>query len=174
LLNQEIKDGKRILAEDCSSSLMDVDYGIYPYTESFHTTVGSVCSGLGIPDEVIETEVGVMSSVLLVKKEFLNRVSHFPTQIDPETDPVAYKSIMDKLKTRYNISEENYAIGWPDCNLITHSERINKLSSLFLTHLDLLDDLDTIKLATSYKGTDADGEARELKGWMPSTIKELG
>ena len=47
LLNQKIHEGKRILVEDCSSSLMDVDFGIYPYTDSFNTTTGAVCTGLG-------------------------------------------------------------------------------------------------------------------------------
>ena len=72
LLTQEIKRGKaRILAEDCISSLMDSDHGIYPYTESFHTVTGAVCTGLGVPDEAIETEIGVMSAITILRKNFL-------------------------------------------------------------------------------------------------------
>ena len=71
LLNQAIAQNKRILAEDSSSSLMDEDHGIYPYTDSFHTVTGSVCTGLGVPDEAIETEIGVMSAVTILQKSFL-------------------------------------------------------------------------------------------------------
>jgi len=42
---------------------MDVGTGIYPYTDSFHTTTGAVCTGLGVPEEAIETEIGVLSAV---------------------------------------------------------------------------------------------------------------
>ena len=79
LLNQELSQGKRILAEDCSSSLMDEDHGIYPYTDSFHTTTGSVCTGLGVPDEAIETEIGVMSAMTILRKNFLKHMVRFPT-----------------------------------------------------------------------------------------------
>lgn len=67
-------DGKRILVEDCSSSLMDVDFGIYPYTDSFSTTTGAVCTGLGVPEEAIETTIGVMSVASIIRKAFLNRI----------------------------------------------------------------------------------------------------
>ena len=58
---------------------MDIDYGIYPYTDSHHTTTGSVCTGLGIPDEAIETEIGVMSAITILDKAFLQRINCFPT-----------------------------------------------------------------------------------------------
>ena len=55
LLNKEMHNQKRILVEDASSSSMDIDTGLYPFTDSFHTTTGAVCSGLGIPEDAIET-----------------------------------------------------------------------------------------------------------------------
>lgn len=72
LLNEEIKQGKRILAEDCSSSTMDVDTGLYPYVDSFHTTTGAVCTGLGVPEEAIETTIGVFSAITVLDKAFLS------------------------------------------------------------------------------------------------------
>ena len=56
-----------------------MDHGIYPYTDSFYTTTGQVCSGLGVPEEAIETTVGVIASLTLIKQAFLNRVKTFPT-----------------------------------------------------------------------------------------------
>jgi adenylosuccinate synthase len=81
LINQEIKAGKRILVEDCSSSSLDIDTGIYPYTSSFHTTTGAVCTGLGVPEEVIETTIGVMSAMTIIDRAFLAHIKNFPSQV---------------------------------------------------------------------------------------------
>jgi adenylosuccinate synthase len=59
------------LVEDASSVSMDVDLGLYPFTDSYHTTTGAVCTGLGVPEEAIETTIGVFSAVSIIKKEFL-------------------------------------------------------------------------------------------------------
>ena len=58
---------------------MDIDHGIYPYTDSFHTTTGAVCAGLGVPEEAIETTIGVLSVKSIIKRAFLNRIEYFPT-----------------------------------------------------------------------------------------------
>lgn len=81
LLNREIKNNARILVEDASSTSMDVDTGLYPYTDSFYTTTGAVCTGLGVPEEAIETTVGVFSAVSIIKNSFLKRINDFPTHI---------------------------------------------------------------------------------------------
>lgn len=60
---------------------MDVDTGIYPYTDSFNTTIGQVCTGLGVPEEAIETSIGVFSATNLMRQAFLNRIKASPTQI---------------------------------------------------------------------------------------------
>ena len=74
MLNQKMGEGKRILVEDCSSSLMDVDFGIYPYTDSFNTTTGAVCTGLGVPEEAVETTIGVLSVTSLMRRAFMHRI----------------------------------------------------------------------------------------------------
>jgi adenylosuccinate synthase len=53
---------------------MDIDYGIYPYVDSFNTTSGAVCTGLGVPEEAIETTIGVMSTTSIIREAFLNRI----------------------------------------------------------------------------------------------------
>jgi len=79
LINDKIKAGKRILVEDCSSSSLDIDTGIYPYTSSFHTTTGAVCTGLGVPEEVIETTIGVVSALTFIDRAFLSHIKNFPS-----------------------------------------------------------------------------------------------
>ena len=63
--------------------------------------------------------------------------------------------------------------GWPDFNLLMHAERTNKLSSVFLSHLDLLDDLDEIKICTGYKRFNKYTETTEsVKGILPGNVAE--
>lgn len=147
-LNAQIKDQKRILVEDASSSTMDVDLGLYPFTDSFHTTTGAVCTGLGVPEEAIETTIGVFSAVSIIRNAFLKRIQDFPTHVRPG-DP-AYESIKSRLETEYEVFAEDFAFGWADLNIIRHAELTNKLSSMMLTHLDVLNDVEAIKLATRY------------------------
>lgn len=145
VLNNEIAQGKRILVEDCSSSTMDLDTGIYPYVDSFHTTTGAVCTGLGIPEEAIETTVGAFSAVTVLDRAFMSKVQKFPTRI--KDDPIMQAG----LEKNYLLPSDDYAFGWTDLNLLLHAERLNKISSVFLTHLDLLDHLDEIKVCTGYQ-----------------------
>jgi adenylosuccinate synthase len=80
LANKEISKGKkRFIVEDASSSSMDVDTGVYPYTSSFNTITGQVCLGLGVPEESIETTIGVMSAVSCIQRDYLQRINRFPT-----------------------------------------------------------------------------------------------
>ena len=163
LLNSEIKQGKRILVEDCSSSTMDIDTGIYPYVDSFHTTSGAVCTGLGVPEEVVETTIGAFSVITVLDKAFLSQVEKFPTRI------LDNKKIQQGLTDDYLLPQEEFAYGWTDLNLLLHAERINKLSSIFLTHVDLLDHLDEIPVCTGYRWPDG----TVTPGRMPATIREF-
>ena len=169
MINQEIKNGKRILVEDASSCSMDIDTGLYPYTDSFHTTTGAVCTGLGVPEEAIETTIGVFSAISIISKDFLTRIEDFPTQIQ-SSDP-AYESIQRRLQTEYKIEPEKYAFGWTDLNMIRHAELINKLSSLMLTHLDVLSEVETIKLASKYSLKE-DGEEIIFEKALPALIDD--
>ena len=149
MLNKEIKEQKkRILVEDSSSSSMDIDTGLYPFTSSYHTTTGAVCTGLGIPEEAIETTIGVFSAVSIIEKRFLKRIKTFPTHMQSDEDP--YDSIQKRLSSEYEIEQDEYAFGWTDLNLIRHADLVNNLSSMMLTHLDVLNDVDQIKVATKY------------------------
>ena len=164
LLNKEMKKQKRILVEDASSSSMDIDTGLYPFTDSFHTTTGAVCSGLGVPEDAIETQIGVFSAISVIRKGFLKRIQDFPTRIK-EDDP-AYSSIRNRLQSEYQLHADDYAFGWTDLNLIRHAELINKLSSIMVTHLDVLNEVEKIKVATKYTTIDDQGIECILAGTL--------
>lgn len=80
---------------------MDIDTGLYPFVSSYHTTTGAVCTGLGVPEEAIETTIGVFSAVSVIQKDFLNRIKTFPTHIQKDED--AYKSIKTRFEKEYQI-----------------------------------------------------------------------
>ena len=147
-LNKELQNKKRVLVEGAASSTMDVDLGLYPFTESYHTHTGAVCTGLGVPEEAIETTIGVFSAVSIIENALVKRLEDFPTHIQPH-EP-AYAGIKARLVKEYEIFEQDYSFGWADLNIIRHAELINKLSSMMLTHLDVLNDVDTVKFALKY------------------------
>ena len=148
---------------------MDLDTGMYPYTDGFNTTTGAVCIGLGVPEEVIETTVGVLSAVSAIRKDlFLAEIAReFPTRIKKTND--AYGSIESRFHNEYEMPGTEYAFGWTDLNLIRHAEILNKLSSIFLTHLDVLNDVETIKLCKRYHGKDEETGAIFEKS-LPTNI----
>ena len=145
---------------------MDVDFGIYPYTDSFNTTTGAVCTGLGVPEEAIETTIGVLSATSIIRKSFLNRIKSFPSQVLPE-DP-AYESLKRNLETKYEIKGDTFDFGWLDLNPIKHAHMLNYLSSIYLTQLDVLDELDEIKICQKYKIDD-----QEVEGIHPTMINDF-
>ena len=170
MLNQEIKDKKRVLVEDASSSSKDIDTGLYPYTDSYHTTTGAVCTGLGVPEEVIETTIGVFSAVSAIRKDLFvaERLREFPNRIrqnDPE-----YESINKRFTNEYQISGDEYAFGWTDLNLIRHAEMLNKLDSIMLTHLDVLDDVEIIKMCGQYEPEEGSCLRDVYKTTLPANI----
>lgn len=170
LLNREIKNGKRILVEDSSSCSMDVDTGLYPFTDSFHTTTGAVCTGLGIPEEAIETTIGVFSAISIISTDFLRRIEDFPTHIQASDE--SYDRIQKRLEDEYKIIPEENAFGWTDLNMIRHAELINKLSSLMITHLDVLSDVETIKLATKYTLDEPNEETQIFDKCLPALMDD--
>ena len=145
---------------------MDVDFGIYPYTDSFNTTTGAVCTGLGVPEEAIETTIGVMSVASIINKAFLNRIRTFPSQVAP--DDQAYEFMKKKLNKDYEIPSDLYEFGWLDLNPIRHAHMLNHLSSIYLTGLDIFDELEEIKICRKYKI----GEA-EVEGIHPTLIDDF-
>lgn len=70
------RDGRRILAEGANATMLDIDYGTYPYVTSSSTNVGGVCTGLGVPPSAIETVIGIV-------KAYTTRVGEgpFPTEL---------------------------------------------------------------------------------------------
>jgi adenylosuccinate synthase len=79
VMNDLISSGKRILAEGANAAMLDMDYGTYPFVTSSSTTIGGVCTGLGVPPQAIQTTIGVV-------KAYSTRVGGgpFPTELEDD------------------------------------------------------------------------------------------
>lgn len=140
-LNQALEDGKSILAEGAQGTLLDVDFGTYPFVTSSNTTIGGVITGLGVPATKINKVIGIT-------KAYTTRVGSgpFPTELDNE--------IGEKMR---EIGQEFGATtgrsrrcGWIDLPLLKYSCMINGITNLHLTKLDVLSSFQSIKVATNY------------------------
>src|SRR5690554_2607379 len=141
-LGNALREGKRVLAEGAQGSLLDVDFGTYPFVTSSHPTVGGCCTGLGVPPTAIDRVIGIV-------KAYCTRVGNgpFPTEL---TD-----NIGDRLR---RVGDEFGATtgrprrcGWLDLVALRYTSMINGLTELAITKLDVLSGLDEIKVCTAYR-----------------------
>jgi len=155
-----VKDPKRrIIAEGANATMLDVDFGTFPFVTSSNTTIGGVCTGLGVPPSAIETTIGIM-------KAYTTRVGGgpFPTQLDDENGVH-----MQKVGHEYGATTGRpRRCGWLDLNVVKFSNNINDFSSINMTKLDVLSGIKELEVATHYELN-----GKKLEGQMPATIEEL-
>ncbi len=141
-INNALKEGKKILAEGAQGSLLDIDYGSYPFVTSSNTITSGVCNGLGIPPSSVGEVFGVF-------KAYCTRVGSgpFPTELDNE--------IGEKMR---NIGHEYGSTtgrarrcGWLDLPLLKYSCMLNGVTKLFIMKADVLNEFETINIGQSYK-----------------------
>jgi len=141
-LNDAIKAGKKVLCEGAQGTLLDIDWGTYPYVTSSNPTAGGAIIGLGIGPKTIDNVIGVI-------KAYTTRVGMgpFPTEFEPEMD-----QIMRTAGDEYGATTGRARrCGWFDALIAKYSARINGLDSWALTKLDVLSAFETIKICTGYE-----------------------
>ena len=142
LLNQAIDSGKQILFEGAQGALLDIDHGTYPFVTSSNTTAGGACTGTGIGPTRIDEVIGVT-------KAYTTRVGNgpFPTELEgAEGDHIR------ELGKEYGATTGRpRRCGWFDALIVRLSSRINGLTSLALTRLDILDTVERLKLCVGYR-----------------------
>jgi len=142
LIARAVEDNKKILFEGAQGTLLDVDFGTYPYTTSSNTVAGGVSSGLGVSPKQIHNIIGIT-------KAYTTRVGSgpFPTEVDGEQG----EHIRKKGGEFGSTTGRPRRCGWFDAVAIQHSIRISGVDSLIVTKLDVLDDQETIRICTGYK-----------------------
>ncbi|MGB5391830.1 MAG: adenylosuccinate synthase [Thermoanaerobaculia bacterium] len=154
LLNSWIGEGKNLLFEGAQGALLDVDHGTYPYVTSSSPTAGGACTGSGVPPTSIDGVIGVL-------KAYTTRVGGgpFATELLDETG--------EQLRERGNefgtTTGRPRRCGWLDLVAAGHARMLSGVDSIALTKLDVLDELDEIKICVGYR---LDGEL--VKSFPPS------
>ena len=145
ILNDAVKAGKNILFEGAQGALLDIDHGTYPYVTSSNTIAASACIGTGIGPTYIDEVIGVM-------KAYTTRVGNgpFPTEFDDE-----FAQKIRDIGGEYGATTGRpRRCGWFDGVIGSYAARINGLSTLAITKLDVLDSLETLKICTGYRYKD--------------------
>ena len=142
IINQEIEEGKDVLFEGAQGALLDVDHGTYPYVTSSNTVAGSACVGSGVGPVKIDKVVGIT-------KAYTTRVGGgpFPAELKDELG----NHLRDKGAEYGATTGRPRRCGWFDAVVVRHSSRINGLTDLAVTKLDVLGGLEKIKICTAYK-----------------------
>ena len=141
-VDQSIKAGDNVLFEGAQGSLLDVDHGTYPYVTSSSTIAGGACTGVGIGPHLITDVVGI-------SKAYVTRVGEgpFPTELHDEMG--------EKLRAAGSefgaTTGRPRRCGWLDIIALKEAVRTNGLTGIALTKMDVLNDLETIKVCTAYK-----------------------
>ncbi len=142
LLNDAIKNNKRILFEGAQGTLLDVDHGTYPFVTSSNSTAGGASIGTGVGPAKIGKVIGVV-------KAYTTRVGEgpFPTEFT--------KDLMERIRNKGKefgaTTGRPRRCGWFDGVIVKHSVMVNGMDEIVVTKLDVLDDLESIKICTAYK-----------------------
>ncbi len=140
-INENLKDGKTVLAEGAQGTLLDIDFGSYPFVTSSNTVTSGVCSGLGIAPNKIKNVFGVF-------KAYCTRVGSgpFPTELH---DNVGIK-MRNKGNEFGSTTGRPRRCGWLDLNALKYSVMLNGVSELFMMKADVLSSFKELQVCTKY------------------------
>jgi len=142
LINSFLNEGKAVLAEGAQGTMLDIDFGSYPFVTSSNTICAGACTGLGIPPNKIGEVMGVV-------KAYCTRVGSgpFPTELTTETG-----ESLRKFGGEYGATTGRpRRCGWLDLPLLKYAIMINGTTQLMITKADVLSHFDTIKICTAYR-----------------------
>lgn len=149
LVNQLLQEGKTILAEGAQGSMLDIDFGSYPYVTSSNTICSGACAGLGLAPSRIGKVIGI-------SKAYCTRVGSgpFPTELQDEDG----KTLRDQGHEYGSTTGRPRRCGWLDLVALRYAIMLNGVSELVITKADVMKGFDTIRVATSYrvKGQETD------------------
>jgi adenylosuccinate synthase len=140
-INDAITSGKRILAEGAQGSMLDVDFGTFPFVTSSNTITAGVCSGLGISPQKIKEVIGIT-------KAYCTRVGSgpFPTELHDEMGEMIRKNGNEFGST----TGRPRRCGWIDLVALNFACMINGVTQLVMTKADVLDNIDVLKVCNQY------------------------
>jgi len=158
LIDEAIREGKRILFEGAQGTHLDIDHGTYPFVTSSNPISGTACSGAGVGPDKLGHITGIV-------KAYTTRVGAgpFPTELHDETGDYIQKRGAEFGAT----TGRRRRCGWLDLVVVRDSARLNGLTSLSITKLDVLTGLETLKICVAY-----DLEGRRIQA-RPASLTKL-
>jgi adenylosuccinate synthase len=159
LVHRAVTEGKRVLLEGAQGALLDVDHGTYPFVTSSNTTAGGAAVGAGIGPTAIHGVLGVV-------KAYTTRVGNGPL---PTEAPTPDGERLRELGGEFGaVTGRPRRCGWFDATVVRYSVRVNGLTGLAVTKLDVLDSFTEIPVCTAYQL-----EGNECRD-MPAEVEDLG
>jgi adenylosuccinate synthase len=158
LLNVMVREGKSILFEGAQGTMLDIDFGTYPFVTSSSAAAGGACIGTGVPPTKIDGVVGV-------SKAYITRVGAGPF---PSEDHTELGEQIRKAGNEYgSVTGRPRRCGWFDVPLLRYTAEVNGFDSLIITKLDVLDELESIAVCVAYE---VDGKTMTQ---MPASTRRM-
>lgn len=151
--------GKEVLFEGAQATLLDIDFGTYPFVTSSHPIAGGACVGTGVGPKLIDEVIGVA-------KSYTTRVGNgpFPTELNDELGDL----IRNRGGEFGTTTGRPRRTGWFDAVIMRHAVRVNGLTAIAINKFDTLADIGTLKVCTAYQKSDG-----TMLRDFPVTLEEL-
>jgi len=170
-VHDALESGKRVLAEGAQGTLLDVGYGTYPFVTSSHTIAGGACTGLGIGPTAVDRVIGIA-------KAYCTRVGAgpFPSELEDATG----EQLRERGAEFGTVTGRPRRCGWFDAVAARYAVRVNGLSAVMITKLDVLSGLPRVGIVTEYRrdgrvlnfGPDLDG-VEPVVTWFDGWTEEI-
>jgi adenylosuccinate synthase len=163
LIHEALEAGKQLMFEGAQATFLDLDHGTYPFVTSSNPVAGGACAGAGIGPRHIDRVIGIT-------KAYVTRVGSgpFPAELpsgSPEGD--IGDGLIDRGHEFGTNTGRRRRAGWFDLVMLRHAVRLNSLTDIFLTKLDILSPLETLKVCVAYE---IDGERVERMPYHQSDL----
>lgn len=163
LVHEALENGRSVLAEGAQGTFLDIDHGTYPFVTSSHPTAAGALTGLGVGPKLVDRVIGVA-------KAFTSRVGSGPFPCELSGDAAA------RLRGTGAQPWDEYGtttgrprrVGWLDLVMLRHAHRLNSLTEMAITKLDVLSGLDKVPVCVGYEL-----EGRRID-YVPADLDELG
>jgi adenylosuccinate synthase len=142
ILHEALEAGQNVLLEGAQATFLDLDHGTYPYVTSSNPVAGGACTGAGLGPRDIDTVVGIA-------KAYVTRVGAgpFPTELLDDLGDL----LVERGHEFGTNTGRRRRVGWFDAVMLRHAARLNSLTEVAITKLDILDTLDTVKVCVAYE-----------------------
>ncbi len=161
VVHEALAAGRHVLLEGAQATFLDLDHGTYPFVTSSNPVAGGACTGTGLGPRDIDRVIGIA-------KAYVTRVvaGPFPTELHGDLSEL----LVERGREFGTVTGRRRRVGWFDAVLARQAVRLNSLSEIALTKLDVLDTIETLRVCVAYE---SDGERFRLPPYHQSTLHQV-